>query len=206
MSFKIHDGQKLLILRYGKQIVDDCIELHQEVIENTGFCWFGKLGTVPAKKSIEAMLSEENPMLILYARNNAFICKVSDVIYDKPINGFPDYYRTELYDKKKFPTVYFKLTSIEVMNVMELNKFIVVSSGNRAINTLMHSMSSFLFVSYGKSLDIEDKVVSMKKSVKKEETVSADCMYRHDGYCGLKGFVNYQYECERPNNCIRQKR
>lgn len=27
-----------------------------------------------------------------------------------------------------------------------------------------------------------------------------------NGRCSLKNFVNYQYECERPSSCIRQKR
>lgn len=206
MLSDLQQGQRLLVLRYGKQIIENCIELHQEKVDSLGYCWFGKLGTIPSKKSIDAMLSEENPMLILYARNSAFICKVSEVVYDKPNNGFPDYYKEELFDKLSFPSVYFKLSSIESIDINELERFIVISSGNSATNTLMHSMASFLFVSYGKSSYSEEKPkVSIQKS-KKEKLTSNDCVHRKDGRCSLKGFVNYQYMCDRPANCIKQKR
>ena len=55
MLSNLQQGQKLLVLRYGKQIIENCIELHQEKIDSLGYCWFGKLGTVPSKKSIDAM-------------------------------------------------------------------------------------------------------------------------------------------------------
>lgn len=206
MLSNLQQGQKLLVLRYGKQIIENCIELHQEKIDSLGYCWFGKLGTIPSKKSIDAMLEEEKPMLILYARSSAFICEVSEVIYDKPDIGFPDYYQAELFDKLSFPTVYFKLVSIKPLDINALEKFTVVSSGNTAINTLMHSMSSFLFVSYGKSQITVEKSKETKKESKKEKLAENDCVYRKEGRCGLRGFVNYQYECDRPANCIRQKR
>mgnify|MGYP001163092522 FL=1 len=97
-------------------------------------------------------------MLILYVRSLAYICEVSEVIYDKPNKGFPDYYQAELFNKLSFTTFYFKLISIEPLDINALGKFTVVSSGNTAINTLMHSMSSFLFVSYGKSLITVEKL------------------------------------------------
>lgn len=206
MLLNLKQGQKLLVLRYGKQIIENCIELHQTKIEELGYCWFGKLGTIPSKKSIDAMFVEENPMLILYARSSAYICEVSEVIYDKPNEGVPDYYQAELFDKLSFPTVYFKLISIEPLDINALEKFTVVSSGSTAINTLMHSMSSFLFVSYGKSQITVEKPKETKKVSKREKLAENDCMYRKEGRCGLRGFVNYQYECDRPAYCIRQKR
>lgn len=195
-----------MVLRYGKQIIEDCIQLHQKKIDELGYCWFGKLGTVPSKKSVDAMLEEDKPMLILYARSSVFICEVSEVVYDRPGEGFPDYYRSELFDKLSFPTVYFKLTSIEPLDINELEKFTVVSSGNTAINTLMHSMSSFLFVSYGKSKIVVERPKEVNRVSKREKLAENDCVYRKDGRCGLRGFVNFQYECDRPANCIRQKR
>lgn len=203
MLVNLQQGQKLLVLRYGKQIIEDCIELHQKKIHELGYCWFGKLGTVLSKKSVDAMLEEDNPMLILYSRGSAFISEVNEVVYDKPKEGFPNYYQSELFDKLSFPTVYFKLTSIEPLDINELEKFAVVSSGNTVINTLMHSMSLFLFVSYGKSQIVVEKPKEAKKVSKREKLADNDCVYRKDGRCGLRGFVNYQYACDRPANCIR---
>lgn len=206
MISNLQQGQKLLVLRYGKQIVADCIELHQKKIDEMGYCWFGKLGTVPSKKSINAMLNEDKPSVILYARGSAFICEVSEVAYNKPEKGYPEYYKTELFNKSAFPTVYFKLISIEPMNTKELEKFVVMSSGNTAMNTLMHSMTSFLFVSFGKTQAEVNKSKRINKEPRREKLTENDCKYRKEGKCGLKSCVNYQYECDRPANCIKQKR
>lgn len=207
MLKELQQGQRLLILRYGKQIVENCIKLHQDIIDEIGYCWFGKLGTIPSKKSIEEMLDEEKPMMVLYARGAAYICSVEVVTYDKPENGYPDYYQTELFDKLMYPSIYFKLTSIQEIEVGDLNKFTVISSGNSAANTLMHSMSSFLFVSYGKSVKVDEKPKKKEqRKTKRELLPENDCVYKKDGKCGLRGFVSYQFECERPSTCMRQKR
>lgn len=178
MLEKLQQGQKLLVLRYGKQIIENCIELHQETIEEIGYCWFGKLGTVPSKKSIDAVLEEENPTIILYARGSAFLCGFSEVTYDKPEEGYPDYYNTELFEKCSYPTIYFKLTAIEQLDVNELEKFTVISSGNSAINTLMHSMSSFLFISYGKEKITKLEPKEKPKVNRKEKLPENDCVYK----------------------------
>lgn len=206
MLEKLQQGQKLLVLRYGKQIIENCIELHQETIEEIGYCWFGKLGTVPSKKSIDAVLEEENPTIILYARGSAFLCGFSEVTYDKPEEGYPDYYNTELFEKCSYPTIYFKLTAIEQLDVNELEKFTVISSGNSAINTLMHSMSSFLFISYGKEKITKLEPKEKPKVNRKEKLPENDCVYKKDGKCSLKSFVNYQYDCNRPSTCMKQRR
>lgn len=206
MLSKLEPGQKLLILRYGKQIVENCIQLHRDKIEISQYCWFGKLGTIPSKKSIDAMMSEKCPKLILYARNTAYLCDVNSVSFEEPQDGYPDYYKTELFSKQIFPTVYFKLTSIEPIEIKELENFTVMSSGNAAINTLMHSMSSFLFVEYGKSKIVVAKTKGQLQTAARKKLSENDCVYRKAGRCGLRGFVNFQYECDRPSNCIRQKR
>ena len=51
-----------------------------------------------------------------------------------------------------------------------------------------------------------DKQKENMKVPKRIKLTENDCVYRKAGKCGLKGFVNYQYECDRPANCIRQKR
>ena len=64
MLEELQQGQKLLVLRYGKQIIENCIELHQEIIEEIGYCWFGKLGTVPSKNPL--MLCWKRKILLLF--------------------------------------------------------------------------------------------------------------------------------------------
>lgn len=202
----LQQGQKILILRYGKQIVEECIKLHQEIIEDLGYVWFGKLGTAPGKNSIDSMLDEEQPKLILYARGEGYLCSVEEVSYNTPTDGYPEYYQKELFEKLIYPSIYFKLITIEKIEISDLDELTVVSSGNSALNTLMHSMSSFLFVSYGRAAREEIKPKKSVKPAKREPLSDNDCIYRKDGHCGLKGFVSYQFECERPSSCMRQKR
>lgn len=202
----LQQGQKILILRYGKQIVEECIKLHQDIIEDSGYVWFGKLGTAPGKKSIDSILDEEYPQLILYTRGEGYLCSVENISYDIPAGGYPEYYRNELFDKLIYPSVYFKLTLIEKIEISNLDKLTVVSSGNSALDTLMHSMASFLFVSYGKTARAEIKIKKNVEPEKRELLSENDCVYKKDGRCGLRGFVSYQFECERPSSCMRQKR
>lgn len=207
MLTKLQNGQKCFIIRYGKQIVPDCIRRHREKIDEIGYCWFGKLGSAPVKNKIEAVLESENPTIILYARNDSFICRIEDVAYEKPADGYPEYYDTELYAKYSFPTIYFKITQIEPLDMDALKNFIVVSSKSDAVSTLNRSMSSFLFVSYGSDNQISKEVNKKPKEYKVKKILSVnECYYRKNGICLLRGFVNYQYECEHPSRCIRQKR
>ena len=207
MTMNLRKRQKLLIIRYGSQIIPKCITLHKETLETFGYCWFGKLGTIPSKKSIDSVLNEDEPAIILYSRNEAYLCSFSEVCTTEPQEGFPDYYRECLFNKNNFPSIYFKLKTIEPFDIQELNNFYVISSGNTAISTLMRSMTSFIFVSYGQAVSTKTKRI---KSAPKESIISNsmnnECKYRINGKCSLKSFVNYQYDCEKPSNCIRQKK
>ena len=49
------EGQKFLVVRFGTNIVEDCVNKHQEVIEQKGYCWFGKIGVVPSKKVLQSV-------------------------------------------------------------------------------------------------------------------------------------------------------
>ncbi len=104
------------------------------------------------------------------------------------------------------PTIYFRLTSIDAMPMNELKDFYVVSSGNSVEKTLLHSTAPFLLVSYGK----EEIILKKANGIVKEEvhhiTDRDGCVYKKDGICSLKGFVNFQYICERPTTCARQKK
>ncbi|MGC6178317.1 hypothetical protein [Lacrimispora sp. 38-1] len=199
----IEEGQKVLILRYGKK--KDCIDKHIEVIKENGYCWFGKIGIIPSAKAIKAIQDEDAPKIVLYSQGKGFVADVTEISYEKPQEGYPAYYQTELFDELVFPKSYYKLTSIEPLDGNELDKLRIVSSGNRVLDTLNRSMSSFFFAECGKTRPMP---VIKKKTTqpKKKEIDINNCAYREDGMCGHKGFVNYKYECERPSSCRGQKR
>lgn len=198
------EGQKVLIIRYGKK--KDCIEKHQEVLDKIGYCWFGKIGFIPSSKVIAAIQEERNPAIVLYSQGNAYLCRVSDVAYEKPEEGFPEYYVTELFDELVFPKSYYKILSIEMLYSDDLQKMRIVSSGSLLNDTLNRSMSSFFFAEYGKAkLEILKRKTEQKHERKKKSLDQNDCIYRKKGICDRKGFVNYKYECERPCACVGQK-
>lgn len=199
----LQEGQKVFIIRYGKK--SDCIEKHNEVIVDKGYCWFGKIGVVPSKKAVDAIFIEKFPKIILYSQGKGYIADVDEIVYEKPADGYPDYYQKELFDELVLPKSYFILTSIEQITNEDLSKLKVVSSGSQALETLNRSMSSFFFAEYGRATPV---VIEEKKSkrVKNQKIDINECQYQKNGKCTKKGFVNYEYECERPSACMGQKR
>lgn len=207
---KLKVGQKILIVRYGFDIEADCIELHKNIILTKGYCWFGKIGIVPSKSSYLPVLGEENPAMILYNRRAAYICDFLDIRFDKPDDGYPSYYQNALFDQYEFPGCYFKLGSISEIAQESLSEFYVVSSGNDALTTLNNTRTSFMFVSYGKLSQEELERIRIKKANLQKDNRPAlsmnDCYYRKEGICTLKSCISYQYECDRPSSCAKQRR
>ena len=207
---KLHQGQRLLVIRYGVNIERNCIELHDQIIRSKGYCWFGKIGIAPSKASYLPVLEEDSPSIVLYNRRGVYLCDFAEISFDCPKNNFPEYYKNALYEQYEFPSCYFKLGSITEIPIDYLSDFYVVSSGNDALTTLNNSMSSFLFVSYGRLSDEELEKIKNKKlqTQKKNRPILSvnDCYYKKEGICTLKSCISYQYECDRPSSCAKQKR
>ena len=197
-------GQKLLVLRYNIKAEPKCIELHQKVIDQKGYCWFGKIGKIPSPWMLEAVFADGNPSIILFNRSGAFLAGVSDFSYETQYEGTPEYYSSQLYKNGMYPESYFKLKSIQIIDFNELNDFYVVSSCKRLMDTLNgRAMSSFFFVSY-KELpsSLTRNTVSDRFDQKKQQ--GNVCRYAKNGMCTNRKSVNFRYDCENPNACIRQ--
>lgn len=205
---KFIEGQKSVIIRYGTNIIPDCIEKHVETIKDNGYCWFGKIGVVPSKKVMDAVLAEDTPIIVLYSKGTAYIAALEEISQERPDKGYPEYYQAELFEKLIYPKSYYKFTSINKMKKEDMEKLRVVSSGSDAISTLNRSMSSFFYVEYGKTILFVDRT-ERKQLKKKNENIQLavnDCVYKKDGKCNKKGFVSFQFECKRPSSCMGQKR
>jgi hypothetical protein len=205
---KFKEGQKSVIIRYGKNIISDCIEKHMETIKENGYCWFGKIGVVPSKKVMDAVLAEDTPIVVLYSNGLAYIAALEEISLKQPDKGYPEYYQAELFEKLIYPKSYYKFTSIKKMTKEDLDKLRVVSSGSYAITTLSRSMSSFFYVEYEKTRVVIERKEKKQPKKKKEKAQVAinDCVYKKDGKCNKKGFVSFQFECKRPSSCMGQKR
>lgn len=206
----LQENEKFLVLRYGTNIIPDCIEKHIEVINNTGYCWFGKIGVVPSQKALKQIAEQSTHRIVLYTKGKAYLCNFVDYTTNKPANHYPEYYNQYLFGQSKEPSIYFKLTSIDEIQLSVLDKAVVVSSRNRLQDTLNRSMSSYFLAEIpGGKEDVKATTMIQNKDsskTKKELLPENDCRYRKDGKCTLKSCINYLYECDRPNRCLKQKR
>lgn len=132
--------------------------------------------------------------------------EVTDI---KPADGYPEYYETMLYTQGYLPSIYFRLLTIEPLEMSDLQELVVSSNKSPLMDKLYKSMISFFCVEYKNGKVVATKKDAPKESVKTEKLIPDGCIYRKDKKCNKKGnkkgFVNYQYECERPNLCIGQK-
>ena len=145
---QLEEGQKLLVLRYSDFLQKNCIQLHVDLIDKLGFCWFGKIGQRPSQKFITQIMAFDKPQILLHSSTKSFLCEVLEVTYDKPESGYPQYYEEALFRRNHNPSAYFKLKSIEQVPKNILKSFIVVSSKNYLSLSLHRSMNSVFFVEY----------------------------------------------------------
>lgn len=198
--------------------IGDCMERHLEVLENNGFCWFGKLGTAPSESSIEKKIGNMPITIILYSQGKTHICSCSEITSSKPKNGYPKYYDKYLINRGMEPSVYFKLTSIAEFAPDDFNRCVSLKSGRKLNETVHRSMASFFYGIYTDEgfTPIEDVIQTHKyKSLtnntgvgKRSKGLKMDlnsCKYRENGLCTCKSSINYTYECDRPSSCLKQK-
>lgn len=146
------DKEFCIIIRYSDNFGENTIKEHKKLIDKKGYCWFGKIGKKPSEKYIKLLVEQTSPKIVLYSKMNTYICNIEDISYDKPKSGYPKYYDQKLYqyDQLVIPSVYFKLKNIEKIDDEELNNFIVMSSGNSALQTFNNSMNTMLYCKYSK--------------------------------------------------------
>ena len=123
----LNENQKILVLRYGNNIIKDCIEKHIEVLTENGYCWFGKIGRAPSTKVLKSVLINGKGTLILYSRSGCYLCGFSEVTAEQPHWGYPQYYDSYILNKGNLPSIYLKLNSIEKKDSSFLSQFVVVA-------------------------------------------------------------------------------
>lgn len=197
---------EVFLLKYSDYHAIDTIAEHSKVIADLGFCWFGKIGKKPQDKYLASLFRNGSILLFLYTKYKLIQCVCSGYTYDTPDYGIPDYYIHELFPKDELkPTVYFKLESMRVIELDVLEEYVVKSGGKPILHDLNKSISSF-YILIDKSLWVAPmKKQRVAKAPKRTYAVPNSCIYRVDGICTNRRFVSYQFECERPSNCLRQK-
>ena len=199
---KLVRGQNILVLRYSSAIRIDIIEQHQAIIAERGYCWYGKLGGITREIVIHAIKISESPIIMLYSKGKAFLCDFVEMTTEKPIDGYPKYYD----EQQIYPSCYFKLTSIEPVDLSILNHLYVRSSKRKLSEVFSKQcMSSTLLVAYDEIKDLP-KYVNTQRSRSNEKLGKENCRFKKQGICTLSSCINYQYECDRPSACAKQKR
>lgn len=138
------ENKDFMLLRYSTLYVPDCIQKHKSILEEKGYCWFGKVGTVPSITLLQRMISAKEPTLVLYKKGAAYICRVEKYSFTRPSDGIPNYYN----DEGIFPNVFFKLLSIEQCEQSFLENSNLVTSGANLFAVLSHSRASYMLCSY----------------------------------------------------------
>ena len=183
------DKQKYLLMRYSSGYVRDCILQHRQVLQEKGFCWYGKIGNVPSDRILNTVFGEPEPQMVLYRKNAAYVCRMDKYSLKKPSEGTPTYYETE----GIFLNIYFRLTAIDECDPIIFHDSIAVSTGTFVEDVVYHSRIPFMLCQY-----IDES--------KHELLDSRDCRYRKDEFCTCRSCVNYGCFCERPSTCKKQRR
>ena len=154
---EIKKGKKMLLVRYSDFLYSNCIGDHVDVLNEKGFCWFGKVGKQkPSQKFCKIVLEDEEPMIFLHSAKKTYLCDVADIVFETPNDCvYPAYYNEVLFEKGNEPSAYFKITSCKEINKSVLSSFIVSSSRNLLPNSLHNSMNSIFLVECEKDVEVK---------------------------------------------------
>ena len=142
----IKKDDKLLVVRYSNVYGEDVMLNHKKTLEKYGYCYFGKFGAKPSQKHYNEIMQSEHPRLLLISKDEAFICDLEDIIFEKPKEGCPKYYDEKIFKKGLELSTYFKIKSIYELGRKNVGRFTVVSSLSNLSESLKRSMTSMMLV------------------------------------------------------------
>jgi len=140
---------KTVALRYAEMFAPDdgTIALHQALIDELGYAWYGKLGNPISQSIAREILESADPRILLIhsGGQERYWAHVADIQRSIPdLSGIPSYYRG-MADKFK---CWFKVTGFTRAENSVMSSCIVVSSGNRLTDASRHSMSPYFIIDY----------------------------------------------------------
>lgn len=122
------------------------IKLHQEVINNNGYVWYGKFGNTLSQKNIDLLMSQPDRKFLLIKSGfpDRYWAYFDEIVKDKPkdIDNIPEYYRNNT-DKIK---CWFKIRKIERTENNVMSKFIISSSKMLLSEASKHSLNPYFVI------------------------------------------------------------
>lgn len=140
---------KTIALRFGEHFSPECgtIAAHQQIIDELGYVWYGKMGNPVATRIVDELLELDDTKILLINSGKAdrYWAHVTDIKKETPERtGIPSYYRD---NTDKFKT-WFKVTAFEPAPKDIMSKCHVVSSGAALGEVSKHSMSPYFIIKY----------------------------------------------------------
>lgn len=141
---------KTIALRYSDNYAPEegTITLHKSVIEKEGFVWYGNFGHKVSEKIIQEQLKNSDPKFILIKSNSNdyywahFTAYLSNT--PPPQKYIPKYYR----NKSDIIKTWFKIIELEKIDQNEIDKCVVISSGDSLIDSCNKCMTSYFKIEY----------------------------------------------------------
>ena len=150
-------NKKHILLRYNDHLKYDTIKCHKEVIDQSGYVWFGKIGSPVSKEyiaSCKGLINSEQKIELFLLKSksnkntlyktNILDLTNSDLTKSTERNFIPEYYRDANYNIK----CWFKLNRFLKLPTSYLGKLSVSSSGMSVLESINTSMSGILYVEY----------------------------------------------------------
>ena len=138
---------RTIALRFSNNFAPDIgtIRAHEELINETGFVWYGKLGSKIAVKVATDIMKNEFPRILLIhsgaaARYWAYIDKTQNEVPER--DGIPEYYRNRADDFKSW----FRVVRFEEAPKDILSNCFVASSHAPLSYASRHSMSPYFII------------------------------------------------------------
>lgn len=142
---------KTIALRFADNYAPEegTIKLHQEIINNNGYVWYGKFGNTLSQKNIDLLMSQPNKKILLIKSGfpDRYWASFEEINRDKPldIDNIPEYYRNNT-DKIK---CWFKITKFERAENNVMSKFIISSSKMPLSEASKHSLNPYFVIETG---------------------------------------------------------
>lgn len=140
---------RTVALRFAENFAPVCgtIAAHQEVINEHGFVWYGKLGSPVSAKVAGEILMEDDPRILLIHSGGVerWWARIEAIKREMPeLSAVPSYYR----NRADGFNCWFKVVSFERADAKVMSSCFVASSGKMLTEASRHSMSPYFIIGY----------------------------------------------------------
>ena len=140
---------KIIALRFADNYApsEGTIRLHEDVIKEYGYVWYGKFGNSISQKIIDMILymKDRKFLLIKSEGQERYWAHFDDIKkYDINIEAIPEDYRNDRNRVK----CWFKITKFEKDDSKVMSKCYVASNGSLLSNISKYSMSPYFVINY----------------------------------------------------------